>query len=171
MISLVWPIPASLIPTTLSSGLRFGAARTSGTTGPHAHQGVDLGGYLTPVYAAADGFARTVADLGDKYGGPGLIELEHADGWITRYLHLDPGTFLIKKNDVVTAGTQLAQTALLKGGESKSHLHFEVREPDGTTLGNPVDPWPLLKAAATGGGLLAGAAAAAAVYYALKLLR
>jgi murein DD-endopeptidase MepM/ murein hydrolase activator NlpD len=148
--NLIWPVPIDEVPDAILSGLAFGAPRTSGTSGAHEHQGIDLGTYGTQVLAAADGVVVRAYTY-DAYGGPGIIDIDHEGGaWRTRYLHLDPASFLVKGGDVVTAGLPIATAALLTSAAA-SHLHFEL-----LSGGVPVDPDSLLRAGGTVGSMVAG---------------
>lgn len=65
-------------------GDTFGAIRDGGV---RLHQGNDISApHMTPVLAAADGVISRI-DVGQKAGL--FVEVTHADGWTTRYLHLD----------------------------------------------------------------------------------
>lgn len=64
------------------------------------------------------------------------VEVEHAHGWHTRYLHLKRDSVAVRVGDVVECGQQLG----LVGSSGRSftpHLHFEVRRP----AGEAVDPF------------------------------
>jgi murein DD-endopeptidase MepM/ murein hydrolase activator NlpD len=150
-----WPIDEAPDPKAIPAGHRFGAGRTTGSS-PHSHSGVDLGVYGALVRAAAAGrvyFAGAFAEL----GGPGMVYIDHAGGWQTRYMHVDPDSIAVKKGAIVQAGQPLAKVGLLKEGKAASHLHFEVLQ-NGTRL----DPLAVL---AVGGGGLIALAGAAAIYW------
>jgi len=97
------------------------------------HRGLDLAAPAgTPVRAAADG---TVSRAGWAGGYGLLVEVQHANGYSTRYAHLGsvavgPGT-LVRRGDVLGA---VGRTGLATG----PHLHFEVRRD-----GLPIDPMAL----------------------------
>jgi murein DD-endopeptidase MepM/ murein hydrolase activator NlpD len=96
------------------------------------HLGLDLGAaYGTPVRATADGSVSYAAPRGG-YGN--LVELEHPNGYATRYGHLSriapglvPGS-PVRQGDVIG---YVGMTGLATG----PHLHYEVRR-----KGLPVDP-------------------------------
>ena len=148
------PVPA-YSDQTITSGLKFGAGRSTPT--PHVHKGVDLawGHPGEPVQAAASGIVATAATT-DVYGGPGIVEIDHGDGWKTRYLHLTNGN-QVAKGDTVVAGQTIGEIANLASGP---HLHFEVLQ-----SGTAVDPETVLGAAVGGGLLLAAAIAGLAYWY------
>ncbi len=87
------------------------------------HQGVDIAAPTgTPVKAAADGkviFSGQVAGYGN------LVEVDHGNGWVTRYGH--NAVNLVRVGDNVTTG----QTVGLVGSTGHvtgPHVHFEVRK-------------------------------------------
>ena len=93
------------------------------------HTGLDLSGYLSePVRAAQAG--RVVG------AGPELVEIEHADGRVTRYYHI--GSVRVQRGDQVQGGQQIAQLALtgIRGYHDRRvigrpHLHLELRDSNG----------------------------------------
>lgn len=160
-----WPIADP--PGSISTGLKFGALRTT-TTPPHDHGGVDLafGKVATEIYAAAPGQV-TVSTAYDKLGGPAMIYIAHDEGFETRYMHLDPKDLRVKKGDVVERGDPIGQVGPLASGP---HLHFEILE-----NGARLDPEPILYAgvdpdvAAAGFGVgIGGILLAVATYYLLR---
>lgn len=119
------------------------------------HQGVDvLADKGVPVVAVADGTVRWVQ--AERGGRCCDVALKHDDGWRSRYVHLDndtPGTDDgravgiapgVRRGARVVAGQVLGWVGDSGNAEDTvSHLHFELRRPDGT----PVDPLPSLRAA------------------------
>jgi YD repeat-containing protein len=98
------------------------------------HEGVDITAPSgTAVKAAADGkviFSGHIAGYGN------LVEIDHGDGWVTRYGH--------NAANLVTAGHDIkaGQAIALVGNTGRStgpHVHFEVRK-----AGKPVNPANLL---------------------------
>ena len=129
----------------------FGAPRE----GKRVHQGIDIfAEKLTPVVAVADGVVRKTA-TGSTAGR--YIVVEHDDGWLSYYLHLNndsPGTddgrraqpvAGIVPGAVVKAGDLLDYVGDSGNAESTpSHLHFELHRRNGDI----VNPYPHLLAAA-----------------------
>jgi murein DD-endopeptidase MepM/ murein hydrolase activator NlpD len=123
--------------------------------GERSHEGVDiLAAKMTPVVAAADGTVRYMAN--ERGGDCCAVFVVHDDGWRSRYIHLNndtPGTDDgraygiargIRKGSRVRAGQVIGWVGDSGNAEGTvSHLHFELRRPDGT----PVDPFPSLQAA------------------------
>lgn len=85
------------------------------------HTGVDIDGdYTTDNYAARGG---VVIYSGWK-GGYGLtVEVDHGDGYVTRYGH--HSKIYVSIGDFVTGGQALGRTGTT-GRSTGTHLHFEV---------------------------------------------
>ncbi len=126
----------------------FGDPRSAG----RHHEGVDiLAPKLTPVVAVADGTVRWMHDT--RGGNCCDLSIVHTDGWRSRYIHLNndtPGTddgqgYGIARGIRVGARVRAGQVIGYVGDsgnaeQTVSHLHFELRRPDGTA----VDPYPSL---------------------------
>ena len=98
------------------------------------HYGIDLAGPIgTPIYAAADG---VVIEAGPASGFGLWVKIEHADGTVTVYGHMN--TFSVRAGQKVTAGEQIAEVGN-RGFSTGPHLHFEVWNPGGMKI-NPL-PW------------------------------
>ncbi|MDE2970686.1 MAG: M23 family metallopeptidase [Acidobacteriota bacterium] len=99
-----------------------------------------------PVLAAADGRVTAVHDgesdrnVACGFLGilkqPNLVELTHADGTRSRYLHLRRGSVKVAVGQRVAAGDPLGEIGS-SGCSTAPHLHFEVRGPGGAV----VDPF------------------------------
>jgi murein DD-endopeptidase MepM/ murein hydrolase activator NlpD len=91
------------------------------------HTGLDMAAIKgTPVHAAADGRVIESGDSNNGYGN--MILLSHANGYKTRYAHLDRVRVRyghsVKRGQVI--GT-VGDTGNVRGnGTDASHLHFEV---------------------------------------------
>ncbi len=99
------------------------------------HAGVDIANAIgTPIYAVADG---VVIDSGPASGFGMWVRLQHADGTVTVYGHIDSS--LVSVGQQVMAGDQIARMGN-RGFSTGPHLHFEVH------LGgyNKIDPLPWL---------------------------
>ncbi|MFL0810595.1 MAG: M23 family metallopeptidase [Agarilytica sp.] len=94
------------------------------------HQGVDFAGKEgSDIVSVASG---VVTWSGDRYGYGLLVEVNHGNGFSTRYAHCKEN--LVKVGDVVKKG----QVVALMGSSGRStgpHVHFEVFK-----HGRPVDP-------------------------------
>ena len=101
-----------------------------------------------PVLAAADGRVTAVHDgefdrnVSCGFLGilkqPNLVELTHADGTRSLYLHLRRGSVKVAVGQSVAAGEPLGEVGS-SGCSTAPHLHFEVRGPDGAIL-DPFQP-------------------------------
>ena len=136
-------------PATVFSST-YGASRSGG----RRHQGNDLmAPKLTHVYAAAAGIVTVI----DTHGSAGrYVEIQHQDGWSTRYLHLnndDPGTDNGQADWSLTLVPGLVVGSHVAAGQhigyvgdsgnaewTGSHTHFEL-----AYEGGEVDPYPILK--------------------------
>jgi len=113
---------------------RFGYRKDPVTGRRHYHRGLDFAGKRgTPIFALADGVV-TYSGVNGGYGN--LVELEHADGYVSRYAH--------NSSNLVPVGQRVnkGQTIALMGSTGKStgtHLHLEVRKG-----GQAVDPMPYI---------------------------
>ena len=95
------------------------------------HSGVDIANPVgTPIYAAESGTVVFADYDGSGYGN--LVEIDHGDGFQTRYAHCD--TILVSAGDYVERGMAIA-TIGLTGRTTGPHVHFEVR-----IDGDAVDP-------------------------------
>ena len=150
---MVFPIASGAYNITDS----FGDPRAG-----HLHEGVDIMTYGVkglPVVAAAAGTVGWMLNV--QGGNCCALQIEHDDGWATRYIHLNndtqnpdgsysddgqgwgfaPG---IAPGVRVEAGQLIGYVGDSGNAEGIApHLHFELRGPDGL----PVDPYPSLKAA------------------------
>jgi len=85
------------------------------------HTGVDIDGdYTTSSYAAREG---VVVYSGWRNGYGLSVEIDHGDGYMTRYAHHSKN--YVSVGDLVSAGQVLAQTGTT-GRSTGTHLHFEV---------------------------------------------
>lgn len=126
-----WPIEAGYISSD------FGV-RTDPFTGLRAyHPGVDFAAPQgSEVLAVASGI---VTDTGEHAGYGNLVEINHGNGYVTRYGHNEQ--ILVKVGDRVKRGQAIA----LMGSTGRStgpHVHFEV-----LLNGNIVNPEQYIAAA------------------------
>gem|GEM_PF-1552711 len=123
----IWPARGAL---TSNYGWRWG----------RMHRGIDIAAPVgTPIFAAAPG---VVIKSGWNKGGYGnLVDIQHADGSLTRYAH--NYRLLVRPGQFVDQGQQIS----LMGSTGRStgpHLHFEVR-PSGKGAVNPIALLPKFK--------------------------
>jgi murein DD-endopeptidase MepM/ murein hydrolase activator NlpD len=102
----------------------------------HGHTGLDMmAPEGSPIHAAAGG---TVIYAGWYFAYGNIVDIQHADGVVTRYAHLSAFAQGIAPGTPVSAG-QLIGNVGHTGRAHGSHVHFEVR-----LSGHPVDPRPYL---------------------------
>jgi murein DD-endopeptidase MepM/ murein hydrolase activator NlpD len=108
---------------------------TFGSRWGTTHYGIDIANSLgTPIVAAADG---VVIEAGPASGFGLWVRIQHADGTITVYGHMD--SFSVTAGQHVKAGEQIARMGA-RGESTGVHLHFEVWDPSGMKI----DPLPWL---------------------------
>ena len=101
------------------------------------HKGVDLAGKEgSDIIAVAAGI---VTWSGDRYGYGNMVEINHGNGYITRYGHCKE--VLVKAGDSVTKGQVIAHMGST-GRSTGPHVHFEVHK-----NGRVVNPLNYLRAA------------------------
>jgi murein DD-endopeptidase MepM/ murein hydrolase activator NlpD len=124
-----WPVASGWI----SSG--FGE-RTDPFTGKRAqHQGLDFAGTRgSDILGVASG---VVTWAGQKQGFGKLLEIDHGNGYMTRYAHNEE--LLVRAGDEIAAGQVIAHMGST-GRASSPHVHFEV-----LYRGEPVNPYKFVK--------------------------
>ena len=124
-----WPVSSGWI----SSG--FGE-RNDPFSGKRAqHDGLDFAGIKgSEVLGVASG---VVIWSGSKQGYGKLLDIDHGNGYITRYAHNDE--LLVKAGDGISAGQMIAKMGAT-GRASSPHVHFEV-----LYKGKPVNPYQFVK--------------------------
>ncbi|HSG87753.1 MAG TPA: M23 family metallopeptidase [Pseudomonadales bacterium] len=94
------------------------------------HQGIDFAGAVgDPVTAVAAG---VVVSSGERSGYGNLVEINHGNGYVTRYGHNDE--ILVQVGDVVGKGDLISRMGS-SGRSTGPHVHFEVLKD-----GKRVDP-------------------------------
>ncbi|MCR9255065.1 MAG: peptidoglycan DD-metalloendopeptidase family protein [Alphaproteobacteria bacterium] len=115
---------------------RFGIRRDPINGRKSRHNGVDLAGrYRSPVMATAPG---KVTKAGWMAGYGRIVEVDHGQGFKTRYAHLSK--VKRERGDIVEKG----DTVGLLGSSGRStgpHVHYEVLKD-----GKPINPWRFIKA-------------------------
>lgn len=119
-----------------------GKTKSSITTGYGAykgHTGVDFacsGG--TPVLAVKSGtvvISTALRNSSGNYKSYGeYIVIDHNDGTMTLYAHMQSGSRMVSEGDTVSQGQQIGKVGST-GNSTGNHLHFEVR-----VNGKPVNP-------------------------------
>jgi murein DD-endopeptidase MepM/ murein hydrolase activator NlpD len=113
---------------------------------PAIHTGIDLRGEIgEPVHATADG---RVSIAGREGGYGNMIEINHGNGFATRYGHLSE--IDVKVGQTVRIGDIIGRIGST-GRSTGPHLHYETR-----INGEPVDPQKFLRAGVRLGSALSG---------------
>lgn len=92
--------------------------------GLYEHLGVDIAVVRgTPVLATAAGLVRELkrSDLQAGYGN--YVEIDHGEGWVTRYAHLEQ--INVKYGARVAKGQTIGLVGS-SGGSVAPHLHYEI---------------------------------------------
>lgn len=105
--------------------------------GLRPHTGVDLGltaeFYRTPIYTTADGRVEKIVTAGDNQSAGNYIRINHGNGWVTQYMHLDE--ILVNQGDTVSAGCMIGLMGHTGGNVDQkvrsmsrnlTHLHYEI---------------------------------------------
>ena len=110
-----WGWPTN-IPYIISShfGWRWG----------RLHAGVDISGtgYGSPIYAAQAG---VVVDVGYNGLSGNFVQIDHRNGYYSRYAHMVTISPYVKKGDYVTMGQTIGDMGC-SGNCYGTHLHFEI---------------------------------------------
>lgn len=96
--------------------------RTDPFTGkPGFHSGVDVAAPIgTPIHAVASGI---VTYAGVRHGYGNVVEIDHGNGYVTRYAHAS--RLLVHAGQRVLAGASIADVGST-GRSTGAHVHFEV---------------------------------------------
>lgn len=128
------PSRAPVAHSYITSG--FGGRADPFGGGTQYHKGIDFDANTgDPVLAVADG---VVSYAGVRSGYGNVVEVDHGNGYVTRYAH--NSRLLVKVGDLVRVGGQLAKAGST-GRSTGAHVHFEVWED-----GRVVDPRKFLRA-------------------------
>jgi len=126
-----WPVLGGYISSV------FGFRSDPFTGRSTLHQGIDFAGpYGSPVYSVASG---VVQFSGEQSGYGKLVEINHGNGYVTRYGH--SSALLVKEGDAVRKNQVIAKLGN-SGRSTGPHVHFEV-----LVNGRAVDPAQFVHAA------------------------
>jgi murein DD-endopeptidase MepM/ murein hydrolase activator NlpD len=142
-----------VVPT--QSGGRFGAGRggVDREECGNGHCGVDLFGPIgRPIVAVGDGVVvRVERSENGRDGKSGrYVRIEHSDGTLTSYMHLDTVEEGLQVRDRVDGGQQIGTLGASAIHSSAPHLHFALEIPNehgdhgDHTNTHYVDPAPFL---------------------------
>lgn len=125
-------------PTTGGWISSFFGMRTDPFSGrPAHHDGIDVAGRLgSEVIAVASG---VVTWAGSRYGFGNLVEINHGNGYVTRYAHNKE--LVVEVGQTVKKGDVIAKMGT-SGRSTGPHVHFEV-----LINGRQVDPVKFVRSA------------------------
>lgn len=114
---------------------RFGAGRAGVDREEcgNGHCGVDLGGPIgRPIVAVADGVIVRVEHSEEGRDGRSgrYVRIQHADGTLTAYMHLDTIVEGLQVGDHVDGGQQIGTLGASAIHASAPHCHFSLELPD-----------------------------------------
>lgn len=122
------PLPRGSYRKSSGFGPRQSFTTDNGARASSDHQGVDLAAPSgTPIAAAGPG---VVIHAGPAGGYGYAVYIRHANGMVTRYGHLRRMPS-VRVGQRVDGGQQIGEVGST-GNSTGPHLHFEVREPNGT---------------------------------------
>ena len=121
--SFAWPTHGRI-----SSG--FGYRSSPGGIGSRNHKGIDIAGARGRTISASDGGTVTYAGWMRGYGY--LVQIDHGNGYQTRYAH--NSKLSVSRGDKVYKGQKIAEMGST-GNSTGNHCHFEIR-----LNGTPVNP-------------------------------
>ncbi len=136
---MAWPVPG-FYRVTSPFGYRihpiFGTKKL--------HTGIDIGRNLSPeqsingaaVVAAGDG---TVIYAGYRGGYGNTVMIDHGNGLVSLYAHMQSGSIAVSNGQRLSKGTRIGRVGST-GYSTGPHLHFEIR-----VNGSPTDPMPYLR--------------------------
>jgi murein DD-endopeptidase MepM/ murein hydrolase activator NlpD len=137
-----FPIANPALGQPITSG--FGVRKDPLLGTPALHSGIDFRAAIgSPARATAPGVV-TIAGWNGGYGR--MVEVDHGNGFATRYGHLS--RIDVKVGDFVSLGGVVGKTGS-SGRSTGPHLHYEVRR-----NGDAIDPLAFLKAGKKVGKLL-----------------
>lgn len=101
------------------------------------HEGIDIGCdagfYQMPIYATADGVVEKIVKAGSNASAGNYIRINHGNGWITQYMHLD--TMFVSQGQRVQSGCLIGLMGHTGGNRDQkvrkmsrdlTHLHYEI---------------------------------------------
>lgn len=123
--SIVWPVAG---PYRISS--TFGVRKHPIKRKRTFHHGLDIAAPTgTPIVSVAVG---RVVFAGWRRGYGRVVEIEHGQGWVSRYAHAK--SLSVKKGQLVLAGQMIAKVGR-SGHATGAHLHLELER-----AGKRIDP-------------------------------
>ena len=115
------PSRLPILNSYITSG--FGGRADPFGGGGQYHKGIDFKASVgDPVLTVADG---VVSFAGDKSGYGNVVDVDHGNGYVTRYAH--NSRLVVRVGDLVRVGQEIAKAGST-GRSTGAHVHFEVWE-------------------------------------------
>jgi murein DD-endopeptidase MepM/ murein hydrolase activator NlpD len=114
-------------PATASKGSGAFVWPTSGSINQRyyaGHPGIDVGAWTGAPVKAADGGYVAVATGGWNGGYGNHVIVDHGNGFVTLYAHLN--SIIVRPGENIARGQQVG-TVGVTGNSTGPHLHFEIR--------------------------------------------
>ncbi len=125
-----WGEPRFLWPITGDANSEVQLQRHNPDTGACAnHNGRDISN--PAVRAEVRAARRGMVTLAQPADGNNTVTIMHDNGWSTCHLHMKDSEIVVSTNQVVEAG-QLLGIEGCEGNCTGEHLHFEIRDPNGS---------------------------------------
>lgn len=110
-----WPVSTGYLSSS------FGLRKDPFNGRLRRHNGIDLAG---PRGSAIMSVAKGKVLFSGRKGGYGrVVDIKHANGYVSRYAHLEAS--LVKKGQLVAAGEKIARLGT-SGRSTGPHLHLEI---------------------------------------------
>lgn len=130
---ILWPTSQPVEDKYLTVASGFGKRINPFHKGVYDHQGLDFAAPKgTPVFATGSGKVLDIGKSSLQVGYGNYIEIDHGNGVVTRYAHLQDVAVRIGQS--VNQGDVIG-TIGMSGGASAPHLHYEILRDD-----EPVNP-------------------------------
>lgn len=123
--STYWAWPTNK-PFRISSSYGYRVHPIRGET--HFHQGIDITGVSRrQIYSVQDGVVLKAEQTGYNQGYGSYITIDHGNGYVASYLHLQKNSLLVKVGERVQKG-QVIATMGTTGSSTGVHLDFRVKK-------------------------------------------
>ena len=124
---LCWPVEPHFVTITSQFGYR-GSVGVAGATANHGAIDIGDGGIEgTPAYACEKGTVTGIANDGGYHEGRGnYVQIDHGNGYVSMYYHLQTGSVVVQPGDEVKKGQVIAAVGNT-GASTGPHMHFEIQ--------------------------------------------
>ncbi len=128
-----WPSGQPIASEYLAVASGYGQRIHPFHKGIYFHQGLDFAAPQgTPIFATGPGKVIDIETSNLEVGYGNYVEVDHGNGIITRYAHLQG--IAVKAGQAIVLGTVIG-TVGMSGGAAAPHLHYEIIKD-----GDPVNP-------------------------------